>query len=170
MPFRTENFKIVGNDNSTQENGVEKPQKKCYNITEGEEFYTDSFDNPVRMISYEISNLTGNITRRTYRCPEDIIDESEYLYDNIGQLIEEKKTYEGVRTHYTYDNCGNITKVEEYPINSDLLISKKEFTYDNYKANRLVSVTKGVQLKQLVIVVQCLESLLVLMMEVSIKY
>ena len=47
---------------------------------------------------------------------------------------------ENIRKYYTHDNTGNITKIEEFPINSNTLLSKKEFTYDYSWPNRLLTV------------------------------
>jgi len=115
---------------------------KCYNIIETEVFYTDNLVIPDRMISYETDSYTGNVTRRTLENPEDILDESQYLYDKTGQLTEEKKPYEQTRSSYLYDNSGNVLKVEKFDINSSLSLGKTEFTYDTVIPNRLLSITK----------------------------
>ena len=116
--------------NINYKNSIENGKNKCYNIIETEEFYTSTFAMPERSIGYIVSDSTGNITKRTYGCPEDIIDESEYIYDKLGWLVEEKKPYDGTRRRYTYDNVGNIVKIEDFPLNSDSLTSETNFVYN----------------------------------------
>ena len=113
---------------------------KCYNIIEKEEFYTNSLLTYSRKIDYDVNDNTGNIERRTLSNNSTWLEEALYSYDKYGRLVEEKYPLENIRKYYTHDNTGNITKIEEFPINSNTLLSKKEFTYDYSWPNRLLTV------------------------------
>lgn len=41
-----------------------------------------------------------------------------YTYDDLGQLIEERPGFGGYIYNYTYDNAGNITKIQVSSTNS----------------------------------------------------
>ena len=102
------------------------------------------------LISYVTDSYTWSVTRRILGNPLDILDDSQYLYDKTGQLTEEKKPYEQTRLSYSYDNSGNILKVEKFDINSSFSLGKTEFTYDTVIPNRLLSVTKDGETKTII--------------------
>ena len=127
--------------NINYKNSIENGKNKCYNIIETEEFYTSTFAMPERSIGYIVSDSTGNITKRTYECPEDIIDESEYIYDKLGWLVEEKNISDNICTRYTYDDLGNIINIKKTNASNSTNISETNFVYNQIPI-RLNSVSK----------------------------
>ena len=57
----------------------------------------------------------GNITKIVYSTGEEI----RYIYDDIGQLVNETNELLGVTNVYFYDNAGNITGMSSYALDDD---------------------------------------------------
>ena len=120
-------------------------KNKCYNIIETEAFYskpTDALEEDVqRAITYDYSMTTGNVTRRTYESQLRVLDESEYIYDKLGWLVEEKNISNNICTRYTYDDLGNIINIKKTNASNSTNISETNFVYNQIPI-RLNSVSK----------------------------
>ena len=109
-------------------------KNKCYNIIETEAFYskpTDALEEDVqRAITYDYSMTTGNVTRRKYESQLRVLDESEYIYDKLGWLVEEKNISNNICTRYTYDDLGNIINIKKTNASNSTNISETNFVYN----------------------------------------
>ena len=55
----------------------------------------------------------------------------EYFYDDFNELICEKNYIKNKKIDYTYDNSGNILKVQEYTLDTSLLLHEDTYEYGN---------------------------------------
>ena len=83
----------------------------------------------------------GNVTRRTYESQLRVLDESEYIYDKLGWLVEEKNISDNICTRYTYDDLGNIINIKKTNASNSTNISETNFVYNQIPI-RLNSVSK----------------------------
>ena len=113
---------------------------KCYNVIEEENFYTNTQASSKRKITYVTDLSTGRVIGRKLESPQDDLNNVSYEYSPYGFLVCELDELRHFKTVYSYDNNGNITRIEKFNTNTNESISVKTFNYDTLWPDRLKQI------------------------------